>query len=191
LAPLAPLRRDLEPEPPQLPEGQQLFVEIYLDTSGSMPNPGMALNAMTLAALILSASAIRHRGKVRGIVYSSDYLLSDWLGDDENARRFLLQYSGGGTSYPWKILRQLSDERDDVVRVVISDLDFIANVKERGAKAILERGVLRARRFVALLHTVQVPDELKEVAGLHTVCVADLSQFGKMASDLARALFGR
>jgi hypothetical protein len=190
LAPLAPLRRDLEPEAPSTVGRAQLFVEIYLDTSGSMPDPGAALNAMTLAALVLSASAIRHKGKVRAIVYSSDYVLSDWIADEENARRALLHYSGGGTSYPWKVLDALAKERDDVVRVVISDGDFLYNLREKGARAIFERAIPRSRRFVTLLHLGAAPKEL-EHPGLRVVCVPDLSQFGKMAADLARALFGR
>jgi len=90
LAPVRPLARDLEPEPPAEGAAGGVAVEIYLDTSGSMPNPETALNAMTLAAQILAASAIRRGGKVRAIVYSMDAVVSEWMYDEEVARRALL-----------------------------------------------------------------------------------------------------
>ena len=55
------LQRELEPEPPAEATPGSAAVEIYLDTSGSMPDPTIALNAMTLAAQVLAASAIRQR----------------------------------------------------------------------------------------------------------------------------------
>ncbi len=47
-------------------------MEIYLDVSGSMPNPCVAINAMTLAALILATGTVRAGGWVRALLYSWD-----------------------------------------------------------------------------------------------------------------------
>jgi len=199
LAPVRPLARDLEPEPPAPGTAGAVAVEIYLDTSGSMPNPETALNAMTLAAQILSASAIRRGGKVRAVVYSMDAVVSDWMYDEEKARRALLLYAGGGTRFPFATLARLARERADVIRVIISDGDFLANLQEKGAREHLYTGVSAARRFVVMLALnpswkPQVDQAIGERAGrlpqLRVVYVPALDQFAAMAADLARALFG-
>jgi hypothetical protein len=192
LAATQPLARDLEPEAPV--EGVMtggLAVEIYLDTSGSMPDPARSLNAMTLAAQILSASAIRRGGRVRGVVYSIEALVSDWMYDEETARRFLLHYYGGGTAFPFATLARLASERKDALRVIISDGDFIHNVEhDRGAA----KALAAAGRFVALLALgtswKRRVDAALEGLPARVVYVERLDQFARVAADLARALFG-
>jgi hypothetical protein len=199
LAPVRPLARDLEPEPPSETAAGAVAVEIYLDTSGSMPNPETALNAMTLAAQILAASAIRKGGKVRAIIYSMDAVVSDWLYDEEQARRALLFYSGGGTRFPFAVLGRLARERADVIRVVITDADFLSNLGEKGARAHMLAGVSASRRFVTMLALDErwrpnvdkaLGDEVRRLPQLRVVFVPALDRFAAMAADLARALFG-
>lgn len=197
LAAAGPLRRDLEPEQPS-PEARVFpAVEIYLDTSGSMPDPARALNAMTLAAQILAASALRKQGVVRGIVYSSGKpLVSDWMYDEERARRFLLHYAGGGTDYPFEVLRASARERSDVVRVIVSDSDFLSNVQGAGAMDALRFGVDKSQLLVAFL-AVQ-PDWARGPLGpvlgsprFRLVTVTSHSDFAHAAASLAEALFGK
>jgi hypothetical protein len=196
LGPAAPLRRDLEPEEPS--PGARSFpaVEIYLDTSGSMPDPATALNAMTLAAQVLAASALRRQGVVRGIVYSyGTPLVSEWMYDEERARLFLLQYAGGGTDYPFPVLKASARDRADVVRVVISDADFLANVQGPGAMDTLAYAVDRSRLVVAFLAVdpkwaSPVLAPVLSAPKFRLVPVGSLSDFGRAAADLARALFG-
>jgi Peptidase family M48 len=198
LGPVQPLRRDLEAEEPS--PGAEAFpaVEIYLDTSGSMPDPSRALNAMTLAAQVLSASALRKQGIVRGIVYSSGKpRVSDWMYDEETARLFLLQYAGGGTDYPFSVLKASARDRSDVIRVIVSDSDFLWNVQRDGAMDTLRFGVDKSRLLVALL---ALPDDKQARKLLAPVLdsprfrlatVKKLDDFGRAAADLAEALFGR
>jgi hypothetical protein len=197
LGPASPLRRELSPEEPS-PE-QQSFpaVEIYLDTSGSMPDPAKSLNAMTLAAQILAASALRKQGIVRGIVYSTGKpLVSDWMYDEERARRFLLHYAGGGTEYPFEVLRASARERSDVVRVIVSDSDFLSNASFGNAMEALRFGVDKSKllvAFLALNETSTALAVLKPVLGsprFRLVPVTSLADFGKAAAALADALFG-
>jgi hypothetical protein len=162
-----------------------------------MPDPQYALNAMTLAAQILAASALRKRGQVRGIIYSSGKpLVSEWMRDEDKAREFLLHYAGGGTDYPFDLLVRHAEERDDAIRVVISDSDFLWNVQAAGAMDKLRQGIGRSRLFIAFL---ALPDDrqaktvLKPVLGepkLRLVLVGSLEQFGKAAADLADAVLG-
>lgn len=195
LAAAEPLRRELEADVPPPSELGVPSVEVYLDTSGSMPNPEQQLNAMTLAAQVLSASALRKKATVRGIVYSHvDPLVSPWMYDEETARDFLLHYIGGGTLFPFDVLETLSRERPDALRVIISDSDFLANVAAEGNMKLLVEAVRRSRALVAFL---ALPDDqrarkvlapvLKE-RRFRLVVVKWLSDFGPAAAALSRAL---
>lgn len=197
LAAVRPLRRDLLPDEPSPREQTLPEVEIYLDTSGSMPNPSSALNAMTLAAQILSASAIRKNGKVRGVVYSSGRpLVSDCMSDEEVARRFLLNYAGGGTDYPFPLLKKFAEERPDAMRFIVSDSDFLWNLQAAGAMDALQYGVSQSRLLVAMLALAddgQARDRLQPVLGsrkFRLVVVRGLDQFARAAADLADAVLG-
>jgi uncharacterized protein (DUF58 family) len=197
LGPARPLRRELEPEEPS--PGTRSFpaVEIYLDTSGSMPDPSRALNAMTLAAQILAASALRKQGVVRGIVYSSGKpRVSEWMYDEDVARMFLLQYAGGGTDYPFDVLKASARDRSDVVRVIVSDSDFLSNVRGKGAMEALRFAVDKSKLVVAFLAIGQqrAGKALGPVLGspkFRLVPVPSLRDFARAAALLADALFGK
>ena len=196
LAGVHPLRRDLLPDEPSPRERELPAVEIYLDTSGSMPDPQNALNTMTLAAQILSASAIRKKGIVRGIVYSSGPpLVSDWMYDEETARRFLLRYAGGGTDYPFALLKKFADERSDAIRVIVSDSDFLCNVEAPGAMDKLKYGIDHSRLLVAFLaagaaQTKKTLASVLRYPRFRLVVVHSLDQFARSAADLADAILG-
>jgi hypothetical protein len=196
LAGAHPLRRDLLPDEPSPREQDMPAVEIYLDTSGSMPDPKTALNTMTLAAQILAASAIRKKGIVRGIVYSwGSPLVSDWMYDEETARRFLLHYAGGGTDYPFSLLKKFADERSDAIRVIVSDSDFLGNVQAAGAMDKLKHGIDRSRLLVAFLAAGEATarktlEPVLRYPRFRLVIVHGLDQFARAAADLADAILG-
>ncbi len=197
LAGVAPLRRELLPDEPSPSEQDFPSLEIYLDTSGSMPNPASSLNVMTLAAQILCASALRKQGKVRGAIYSwGPVKASDWMYDEELARRFFLHYVGGGTDYPFKLLRKWSEELADVVRVIISDSDFLGNVGGPRAMETLQFAADRSRLLVAFLAANEgqcrktLAPVLKQPRFRLTI-VKSLADFGRAASALSDPLFGR
>ena len=131
---------------------------------------------------------------MRAVIYSSGQpLVSEWMSDEETARRFLLHYNGGGTDYPFALLRAFAKERDDVMRVIISDSDFLANVAGRGHLDTLRFACERSKVLVAFL----AADAANAQAGLRPVLparqfrlaiVQNLSDFGKAAASLADAL---
>ncbi len=195
LAAVAPLRRELEADVPPPSEPGVPAVEIYLDTSGSMPDPQHQLNAMTLAAQVLSATALRKRATVRGIVYSHAHpRVSPWMYDEETARDFLLHYIGGGTRFPFEVLTKLSCERPEALRVIISDTDFLANVAQEGCMQHLLEAARRSRMLVAFLaapneHSVR--KALKPALAerrFRLVQVKWMSEFGPAAAALSQAL---
>ena len=127
-------------------------VEIYLDTSGSMPRPDVSINAMTLAAQIVALSFLRRGGRVRAIVYSSDYELSDWMYSEDVVLRRLLRFAGAGTNFPFALIEELASQDRDVVRVIISDSDFLHNCRSAARNTdVLAETADRSVLVVAML----------------------------------------
>lgn len=170
-------------------------VEIYLDVSGSMPNPITTLNAMTLAAQVLAMGALRAEGAVRALLFSTgttEYW--SWCRSEAEISRFLMHYIGGGTVFPFGRLadsvRECGDQQPHRVFITDRDFDTCYDGSPRNAVTLTEAAT-RSPRLVMLLHQ---PDAEKarryERAGATVVPVGDLEDFPKMAGALARALFG-
>jgi hypothetical protein len=169
-------------------------MEIYLDVSGSMPNPCLALNAMTLAAQILSLGTVRAGGRVRALLYSSEPLLFwEWSRSETEMSRFLMHYLGAGTVFPFAILsRSVAECSDDQpIRVVISDRDFDANfdadVSHRG---IFQDAVAKSPHFVLLQHVPEA-GRVRSYRGLGATVIEvhQMDDFPRLATDLTFALF--
>src|SRR5262249_50522736 len=108
LAAAQPLRRHrvAEAEGWEVPLWQPR-VEIYLDVSGSMPDPRLTRNAMTLAAQILVTGAIRAGGWARVTLYSSSPVVyREWCRSETEVSKFLMHYICAGTAFPVGLLRE-------------------------------------------------------------------------------------
>lgn len=172
----------------------QVRMEIYLDVSGSMPNPCAAVNAMTLAAQILTLATVRAGGWVRALIYSHESVpFWEWCRSEIEMSRFLMHYIGGGTKFPFDILRQSTDDcRDEQpIRVVITDRDFDLNFRDAPkAPAIVSRAAELSPRFILLQHLPQESAARHyRSLGVQHVGVANLNDFPLMARNLAWTLF--
>jgi hypothetical protein len=164
-----------------------------------MPNPEFGANSMTLAAQVLSASALRKKGRVRAIVYSySNPQVSGWMHDEAKARDFLFSFAGSGTRFPFDVLRRLAATEKDVLRVIISDWDFVSNVESgEGSDEILREAARRSRLFIVLLsaggrNAFTYPGRfasLKNEARLKILLV-DASKLAETAAHVARTILG-
>jgi hypothetical protein len=169
-------------------------VEIYLDVSGSMPNPSLAINAMTLAAQILATGTVRAGGRVRALLYSSTPLLFwEWTRSETEVSRFLMHYIGGGTEFPFEILDESVKEcaGDQPIRVIITDSDFDANFSERpGNAGVLAGAVACSPQFVLLLRA-PYHARVTQYRGLgaSVIPVEAMDNFPRLAADLTFALF--
>ncbi|MFP2923998.1 hypothetical protein ACLESO_02030 [Pyxidicoccus sp. 3LG] len=169
-------------------------VEIYLDVSGSMPDPRATLNAMTLAAQILCVGAIRAGGWVRAVLYSTETVAYwEWCRSEVEMSRFLMHYIGGGTEFPFPLLSDsVRDQRGrQPTRVVITDRDFDHNYDSGdGNPRIFAEAVEASAPLVLLLHH---PNPKRVAAyrklGARVAEVAELEDFPKVAAALAHALF--
>lgn len=170
-------------------------IEIYLDTSGSMPDPRLSLNAMTLAAVILVAGALRGGGWARALIYSTDVVCYwQWCRSEVELSRFLMHYFGAGTIFPFATLASSLEECGDrqPIRVIISDNDFDNNYDGmQGAAHLLSDAAARSR--LLLLQHIYAPERERvryyTNLGLSVIPIYDFEDYPKVAAQLTQALF--
>jgi hypothetical protein len=172
----------------------QARVEIYVDVSGSMPDPRFALNAMTLAAQVLVSGAVRGGGWVRLLLYSHEPIKYwEWCRSEVELSRFLMHYIGGGTNFPFGVLAESVEECGgrQPIRVIISDRDFDTNYAEDSPAAeIFARATTRSPHLVLLQHMADPRrTPAYRAAGAKVIDVQQMVDFPKMAADLSFALF--
>lgn len=190
-----PLKRVFEAER----EGEdvrflQTRMEIYLDVSGSMPNPCLNLNPMTLAAQILATATTRSGGKVRLVLYSHTTLRHwEWSRSERELSRFLMHYIGGGTAFPFELLEESTRELAGAppIRVIITDHDFDVNVQKDGRSLTILRQAASGSPGLILLKLGEEGDAEKayRAIGMRVVPVTELDNYPRVARDLAWALF--
>ena len=172
----------------------QVRTEIYLDVSGSMPNPIFRINAMTLAAQILTLATTRSGGSVRAALYSHEPVIYwDWCRSDTEMSKFLMHYIGGGTAFPFGLLEKSCREcgAEQPIRVVITDSDFDYNYASHADNAgIFVSATTASPHFILLLHCPDA-DRVKHYRsqGATVIQVEDMEDFPRLAAELAHSLF--
>lgn len=168
--------------------------EIYLDVSGSMPDPTQQMNAMTLAAQILVMGTLRAGGAARALLYSTTNEKAwEFCRSETILSRFLMKYIGGGTDFPFEVLAaSVESERNlQPIRVIITDDDFDRNFDARSENSgIFKRAAERSPALVLLLHAPS-KDRIRqyEQLGARVVPVRALADFPVMAAALSHSLF--
>jgi hypothetical protein len=138
-----------------LSERQAVDLDLYVDCSGSMPNPQFATSFLTLAGVIISLSALRAGAKVKATLWSGaeDYQTTgEFISNETEIMKILTGYIGGATAFPIHLLRETFKDRKPTSRpvhiLVISDdgVDTMFSTDEQGAsgwdisRMALERG---------------------------------------------------
>ncbi len=180
-------------------EGQEVQLwqprmEIYLDVSGSMPDPRLTVNAMTLAAQILMMGTIRAGGWVRALIYSNvPVLFWEWGRSEIEMSRFLMHYVGGGTNFPFAVLERSVQEchQGQPIRIIISDTDFDLNYAETPKNADGFLDAVRTSPHMILLQHRPNPVEVGRYRklGVTVIEVQNMEDFPRLAADLTFALF--
>ena len=124
----------------KLPERVPMDLDLYVDSSGSMPNPQHVTSFLTLAGAILCLSALRAGARVKTNLWSgkNQVMETDGFVRDENAiLRVLTGFYGGGTAFPIHSLRDTYANRRSEDRpahiLVISD-DGVSTMFDRDEK---------------------------------------------------------
>jgi hypothetical protein len=112
----------------ETPKREPLDLDLYVDCSGSMPNPQSQVSYLTLAGAIVALSALRAGSRVQATLWSGARQFDTTRGfvrDEHAILQILTGYLGGGTAFPIHILRDTYSGRrlnDRPVHIlVISD----------------------------------------------------------------------
>lgn len=110
------------------PQKESIDLDIYVDSSGSMPHPGVTVSYLALAGAIISLSALRTGARVQATLWSGTRQFKSTLGfisDEKKILGILTGYIGGTTAFPIHILRETYGQRLPTARsahiLVISD----------------------------------------------------------------------
>lgn len=110
------------------PAREPIDLDLYVDCSGSMPDPRSQISYLTLAGAIIALSALRVRSKVQATLWSGQQEVlstSGFVSDETEILNVLCGYFGGGTQFPIPLLRETYRQRTDRDRkvhiLVISD----------------------------------------------------------------------
>ena len=93
----------------QDPRPVPLDLDLYVDSSGSMPNPKRILSFLTLAGAIMCLSALRAGARVKATLWSGKSQVTKTAGfvrDTQAIMAVLTGYYGGGTRFPIHELRE-------------------------------------------------------------------------------------
>ncbi len=110
------------------PERVPLDLDLYVDSSGSMPHPYTQVSYLTLAGAIMALSALRAGARVQAVLWSAKNQVLKTPGfvrDELAILQVLAGYFGGGTQFPIPLLRTTYENRKAADRpahiMVISD----------------------------------------------------------------------
>jgi hypothetical protein len=111
-----------------LPQKQPIDLDLYVDSSGSIPNPQVATSFLTLAGAIITLSALRVGARVQATLWSGARQFTTTNGfirDEHKILGILTGYFGGGTAFPIHMLRDTYAQRKPTDRpvhlLIISD----------------------------------------------------------------------
>lgn len=103
------VRRAYLDDPEETVEPQPLDLDLYLDSSGSMPDPSRTRAPVALAGAILALSALRAGARVQATTWSGPEQVAGTDGftrDADAVLRAVVAYFGGGTAFPRALLRR-------------------------------------------------------------------------------------
>lgn len=110
------------------PAPEPLDLDLYVDCSGSMPNPQTQMSYLTLAGTIVALSALRAGARVQATLWSGPGQFETTEGfvrDENRILRILTGYLGGSTAFPISLLGSTYRDRKPTDRpahvLVISD----------------------------------------------------------------------
>jgi hypothetical protein len=123
------------------PEREPVDLDLYVDCSGSMPDPRRNTSYLTLAGAIIALSALRVGGRVKATLWSGArdfHTNGEFSRNEKEVLQILTGYIGGATAFPIHLLRETFQKRaakDRAVHIlVISDdgVDTMFDQDEKG-----------------------------------------------------------
>jgi hypothetical protein len=96
-------------EPGQALAKSPIDLDLYVDSSGSMPNPQVRVSYLSLAGAVIALSALRAGAKVQVTLWSGKgqfMRTPGFVRDEEAILGILTGFYGGATAFPIHLLRQ-------------------------------------------------------------------------------------
>jgi hypothetical protein len=167
------LQRVYGEAPGQEAQKTPLDLDIYVDSSGSMPNPGQYVSYLALAGTILALSALRAGARVQATVWSGAGQFDTTAGfvrDETKVLGIVTGYICGATAFPLHVLRDSYEARhptDPPAHVVIisdSGVDTMLEKDERqvAGKEVVRRAMAKARGGGTLALNLSPPWHLQK-----------------------------
>ncbi|MBN2494424.1 MAG: hypothetical protein JXR96_07545 [Deltaproteobacteria bacterium] len=180
------------------------WLEIYIDSSISMPNPSRQWSHLAFAGMLLTRAALEAGSLVRLVQYAGPgdvIAMDDFSADKRTLYRALLEYIGSGTQFPFGLLAESLERYRSharIERIAISDGDFFYNVRHGDASVLdtLRRASQPPQRMTAVLNIqlefmrTQTPPGLTET-GLRMIPIAEWNEIHGVAVRLGREIFRR
>ncbi len=119
------------------PEKRPVDLDLYVDCSGSMPNPQAVLSPVALAGAIIALSALRVGSRVQATLWSGAgqfETTGGFIRDPQHVLRILTGYLGGATAFPIHLLRDTYAGRkatDRAVHLLVISDDGVTTVFHR------------------------------------------------------------
>jgi hypothetical protein len=192
-----------------LPEREPVDLDLYVDCSGSMPNPQYNTSFLTLAGAIITLSALRAGSRVKATLWSGKHdfqTTNEFIRNEHDLLKILTGYIGGATAFPIHLLRETFANRKPTDRpvhvLVISDdgVDTMFDTDEKGSsgwevtRMALEKGRAGGTLVLNLWNDWQsFPKLLKAHAelGLDIHRVQDWNQLVEFARAFSKAKYGQ
>lgn len=89
-------------------------LDIYIDSSGSMPNPAVSISYLALAGVIITLSALRAGSRVQATLWSDAdqfQTTKGFITDEKIILSVITGYIGGCTAFPIHVLRDTYEGR--------------------------------------------------------------------------------
>lgn len=177
-----------------------LDLDIYVDCSGSMPDPAVNVSYLALAGAILALSAFRAGARVQATLWSGAGQFDTsggFLRDEKRILGIITGYIAGATAFPLHVLRDTYEERkpsDPPAHiVVISDdgVDTILDKDEQGTpgESICRTALKASRGGGALVLNVSpnwARKQVLEAVGFRVHAVTDWEQLVAFARAFVR-----
>lgn len=115
------VRRVYGEEPGQAQKIDPIDLDLYVDSSGSMPNPQQSVSYLTLAGAIIALSALRVGARVQATLWSGKHQVlttNGFVRQEDEILAVLTGYFGGGTQFPIHKLRDTYANRPKDARAV-------------------------------------------------------------------------
>jgi hypothetical protein len=127
-------------QPGEIPVHEPIDLDIYVDSSGSMPDPRRETSWLTLAGAIIALSALRAGAKVQVTLWSGKDQTRQTPGfirQPQQILAVLTDFFGGGTAFPIHSLRDTYAEeagRDRPTHILMISDDGIDTMFDRDEK---------------------------------------------------------